>query len=769
LACLLFVPMKCGLPTMTTPDVKCPSPAICLVANELDTLGPGGGIGSSRWRLAHLLARHGWQVHVLHCAAAPSPAALSATRQRLAVSNIALIQLDEVAHSPLIDLPGYPHVREMVLSDCIAEALGALHLVHRFDLIVFTEWQALGLRTLQAKRAGMMLTDVGIIVSTHSMSRWMREGGGGWPVGLEELRLNFCEAEAFALADFQLSPTRYLLDYAREIGWQVRAGARVVRNALPVQDHVGHGLGTDLAPELVFFGRLERRKGLEIFLEALQAIDPSVPITFLGRDTTLHSGERASELICRRLAGRQMLLKGDCDREQALLYLSSGHRLAIIPSLLDNYPNTVQECAVNGIPFIAARVGGIPEMVADAELDEHLLFAPTAKDLGCCLSRYLAAKAEKWQHWRERVRAVVAGANHDEDVVAGYEHCLKEHRLSRGEARSAGLPLITVAVTHFNLGAFLPDALDSIASQTCSSMEVIVLDDGSTDKWSRAVFAEQERRYPGFRFLRQANGGLIAARNRLLAAAQGEFFLPVDADDLLVPEAVERMATALCHNPDSAAVSGYYLAFQEAAVLPPTLHSWAFRPTGGPLLLGGVENVWGGASLLYRTDVLRSLGGYREHPDNVNEDWHLQSRLVTAGHHICIVPCPVLHYRLRGDSRNHTVNLDVGQRFVLHDSLRNVQLTPADQEALWEAMTGFSRRLSHLEFLRVRLSDKLASTERKRDELREKLKERGQETKALRAELRLAQQPTLRRWRRRLVTSVRSLFSKQARPPAGDA
>jgi CDP-glycerol glycerophosphotransferase len=108
----------------------------------------------------------------------------------------------------------------------------------------------------------------------------------------------------------------------------------------------------------------------------------------------------------------------------------------------------------------------------------------------------------------------------------------------------AGVPLISVVVPVYNVEAYLGECLDSIASQSVRDLEVIVVDDGSTDG-SAAIAREWAARDPRFQVITQANGGLSAARNTGLDAARGELLSFVDSDDLLAPGAYERLHGAL--------------------------------------------------------------------------------------------------------------------------------------------------------------------------------------------------------------------------------
>jgi CDP-glycerol glycerophosphotransferase len=106
------------------------------------------------------------------------------------------------------------------------------------------------------------------------------------------------------------------------------------------------------------------------------------------------------------------------------------------------------------------------------------------------------------------------------------------------------MPRISVVVPVYNVEAYLQACLESIAAQTVSDLEVIVVDDGSTDSSATIAgrFAEQD---PRFRVVRQPNGGLGRARNAGAALATGELLAFVDSDDLLPPKAYELLSRSL--------------------------------------------------------------------------------------------------------------------------------------------------------------------------------------------------------------------------------
>ena len=713
------------------------------------------------------------------------------------------------------------------LSDRVRYALAQLHRRRPLGLVEFADFLAAGYRAVQAKRMGLRsegvgFDDVRLAVRLHGSSRWGREGGMQWMDHPDDPRLDFCERYAFEHADVQLSPSQYMLDYARGIGWAVRDDARIVPYVYPEGrvTEPADGAAQPPAPagptEVVFFGRLETRKGLDVFLEAVRRLDADVPVTFLGRETVLPNRVPAAQWIAHVLPGRRVSLVTDLNQEQALRYLSAGNRLAVIPSLVDNVPFTVIECATLGIPFIASDVGSIPELVPDEELRSAVLFRPDAADLTRRLTAWLGTDPETRKQWSERIKTLADPAAHNAAVAEAYrrltpsraatpadaavpadaaaterasvhagvaeeavtqpppdgaetetesqaepvaerseqaeghdhaephehtkphgqaerfehaeprEHANEHAELhqhaepnepaepnehaeghehandarfdpaatpggngaavappaaegdagrvvapaadGRGESASAARddasgPLVTVIVPHYNLPQFLPQTLESLAAQTYRPLEVIVVDDGSTDPEAARVLAEQERAYPQFRFVRQENAGPAAARNRGVAEAAGAWVVPFDADDLARPEMVRTLAAAVARNPGLSAVSCYMLGFDDPADIPAGRFAFAYRPAGGPRLTACLENVYGAVVGIFRKDDLLALGGY-EVRSGV-EDWELYVRLVQSGRQVDVVPEPLFYYRQRPGSVRRTHNLYRSEREIL--------------------------------------------------------------------------------------------------------
>lgn len=106
-------------------------------------------------------------------------------------------------------------------------------------------------------------------------------------------------------------------------------------------------------------------------------------------------------------------------------------------------------------------------------------------------------------------------------------------------------PLVSAIVPVYNGERFLAQALDSALAQTMRDLEIVVVDDGSTDG-SGALAAEYASRYPGIvRVHRQPNSGLCFARNTALKMARGEYFALLDSDDIWLPHHLEESVEVL--------------------------------------------------------------------------------------------------------------------------------------------------------------------------------------------------------------------------------
>ncbi len=117
---------------------------------------------------------------------------------------------------------------------------------------------------------------------------------------------------------------------------------------------------------------------------------------------------------------------------------------------------------------------------------------------------------------------------------------------------SAGGPLVSVIIPAYNAAQFLREAVASVRAQGYSPIEIVIVDDGSTDNTAETIRSLGE----GIRYVRQANAGPAAARNRGLAEARGEWVAFLDGDDLWPADKLRVQAARLEADPSLDVVLG---------------------------------------------------------------------------------------------------------------------------------------------------------------------------------------------------------------------
>ena len=116
-------------------------------------------------------------------------------------------------------------------------------------------------------------------------------------------------------------------------------------------------------------------------------------------------------------------------------------------------------------------------------------------------------------------------------------------------------PIVTVLIPTFNRAHLLPECLESILAQTYPYLEIIIINDGSSDKTSEVVKPYLDR----ITYIEKVNGGKASAVNRGLKYARGEFIWIMDDDDLALPNALEQHLEVFNKDPSADfTYSGYY-------------------------------------------------------------------------------------------------------------------------------------------------------------------------------------------------------------------
>lgn len=210
-------------------------------------------------------------------------------------------------------------------------------------------------------------------------------------------------------------------------------------------------------------------------------------------------------------------------------------------------------------------------------------------------------------------------------------------------------PLVSVVIPCWNQAHYLGEAIESVLAQTYPSLELVVVDDGSEDNSS-----EVAAHYPGVRCLRQPNSGVAAARNRGLAESRGEYVVFLDADDRLLPQALEVGVRELAANPDAAFAAGMPRDIgRDGSVVREARQPLVTRDHYLKLLEECF--IWSGSSLVYRRQALEAVGAFNERRAAA-DDYELYLKLARAYPVVCHEEV-VTEYRRHGSNTTRNAGL----------------------------------------------------------------------------------------------------------------
>ncbi len=249
------------------------------------------------------------------------------------------------------------------------------------------------------------------------------------------------------------------------------------------------------------------------------------------------------------------------------------------------------------------------------------------------------------------------------------------------ETKSPRLPRVSIIIPTYNRSKLLRVALESALAQTYPNIEVIVVDDGSTDD-TATVMAQYAGRVT---YLKQANQDVAAARNTGIRAASGEYLTFLDDDDLILPTKIARQVHVLDSQPGVGLV---HCQFYRANGDGNYLDKMGLLPEGKVLHKLVCSNfVWVGAPLV-RRHCFDQVGLFDEGIPSATADWDMWLRIAQAGYRFACIQEPLGVYRIHRDSMlSDVARLERGLFTVLEKVFSNPHL-PADVAVLKEQALG---------------------------------------------------------------------------------
>jgi O-antigen biosynthesis protein len=480
---------------------------------------------------------------------------------------------------------------------------------------------------------------------------------------------------------------------------------------------------------IVFFGRLEERKGLCTFVEAIKSLDVSIKsrikIYFIGKVVQLYSAPlkhlNSQQYVERELAGEiPYEIASNFFSKEAIAFIRNlGSPIVCLASPQENFPNAALEMGQLPVSLVVSDTGGFRETLGLLKRDSSVYwFTPKdSRSLYHQLSKAIAAYPAVPQI---PDRSSIEAVNRDL-LVQKLEHI--ERAFSQASAPEPKQHRVTVGVVHQGNDAHLSECLSSLETQTHEAVDVIVLNATVDDPRNQEQFHHIQSLFPTYKYVQLDEGSdlsLGAAFNKLVSLSNGDYFLPLISEYVLLPFAIENFVKAA--NQSQAAIvtcPRKYFGSKDGML----------NFTGGSLPTLLAMNVCGDVCSLFSTSLLQKFKFIEERDVNTN-GWEIMGAAVATGEKLTYYPYPL--YERRSSSDPLLASSTPKDQYYLRQYLAQIPACDWSPRQIYMLLTAV-QQLQTQSLAVIPSEDATSSSELK--EVREKLKQARTRLKKMKQEL----------------------------------
>ena len=213
---------------------------------------------------------------------------------------------------------------------------------------------------------------------------------------------------------------------------------------------------------------------------------------------------------------------------------------------------------------------------------------------------------------------------------------------------------ISVIIPCYNQEKYITETLESVLAQTIDDFEVIIVNDGSKDH-SLEIIRSYSSKYPNkISYINQKNKGVIFSRNNAITQATGEYIFPLDGDDKIAADCLEKLYNAMINNKGDVIYCDVEYFGNKTGMMENS------APTKFNMCLCNRVCV----SALYRKSDWEKYGGYDEIMNKGLEDWEFWLNFVEENKSFYKVNEPLFFYRISDKSRNCLISKSIGKELV---------------------------------------------------------------------------------------------------------
>jgi glycosyltransferase involved in cell wall biosynthesis len=433
----------------------------------------------------------------------------------------------------------------------------------------------------------------------------------------------------------------------------------VIRNPYIVPQH--NAVHTIERNKIVYYGKLSPQKGsfeLLSYFKKMWDTGFAHPLHIIGgTDIVFHPeqltmGQLVSKKYETYLNNGKLLLHGKIKPGSIEKELNSAH-VIIVPSIVDNLPYVVIEAMALGKVVLASVQGGQREMIehgVSGFLFDHTIEGDFEEKLQLAISLTNEKIAAIGNAAKEKVAAMYDPAVIKKqkmpllnDIIQNKQTTTTYPFLHQNQFSpvTCNGNLLSVVIPYYNMGKYIQECVQSVKASTYPEVEILIINDGSTEEESLAILKQMEQ-IKGVKVFHKPNDGLAHTRNYGAAKASGNWLAFLDADDKVMPDYYEK-ALRVLKQYDNVFFAGSFVQYFED-----TNQKWATFNPQPPYLL--VHNPVNSSGLVYKKAAFLAAGQNDKTVDYGLEDYESVVHLLSKGYNGVMLPEFLFHYRVRGDS-----------------------------------------------------------------------------------------------------------------------
>ncbi len=531
------------------------------------------------------------------------------------------------------------------------------------DYIETQEYLGIGYYTILKKKLGEpLLADLPIVLTAHAPSFFYLRSNQSATHALPDYWTGIMEKWTMKAADIRISPSHYLKNaVASDLGKQLPE-INVIRNPYEFESVKDITNASYVPGEIVFLGKLTFQKGCQDLIRYLdRAWENGFKgcLRVIGDDhhfapRGISMREYLEKRYTKHITADRIRFEGKITPKAIYERLVSAH-LVVIPSVVDNLPYTVIESMSKGKLVLVSDTGGHAELI-DHGVDGFIYQQGNEESFLSSLNQIMELAPREVVAIGKRARQKIQKLCNYESVYWQKMSLLRSFKEESTESNNfpfatdiepfasrileKGNELLSVVVPYFNMGQYVEETIKSIYAADYNHIEIIVVNDGSTDPESITTIFRLQEQY-GFKLITQRNGGLADARNTGVKHAKGAFVTFLDPDDLIAPAFYKTAVAVLNRYHNLSFVSSWVEYFQESKGI------WPAQNPEPPFLL--IHNMVCAGIVVRKADFLQH-GMNDVRFEYGMEDYDSVLSLVLNGCRGVVVPEPYYKYRIHHSS-----------------------------------------------------------------------------------------------------------------------